>query len=254
MAQVPQVLVLGVVGLTVDLQGDVVRLGVVDLLVAALDVPLTPRSNDGHIRAESLQGQLETHLVVALAGAAVADGVGAFLDGDIGQSLCDAGTGEAGAQQVILVLSAELQGGEDVVLDEVLLQVQHIQLGCAGSLGLFFQTVQLGALTHVTGDSDDLAVVVVFLQPGNDDGGVQTAGVSQHNFFDVFLFHDKRAPLIKIHFCSLMRISLRILCLSFAVDAFIIRRAAFASMLKTDKPYRDLTVLLVQFASLCSSS
>ena len=37
-AQMPQVLVLGVVGLAVDLQGDVVSLGVVDLLVTALDV------------------------------------------------------------------------------------------------------------------------------------------------------------------------------------------------------------------------
>ena len=188
-AQMPQVLVLGVVGLTVDLQGDVVRLGVVDLLVTALDVPLTPRSDDGHIRAQGLEGQLKTHLIVALAGAAVADGICTLLDGDISQCLGDARTCKAGAQQVVLVLSAELQGGEDVVLHKVLLQVQHIQLGCAGSLGLFFQTVQLGALTHVTGNSDDLAVVVVFLQPGNDDGGVQTAGVSQHDFFDVFLFH-----------------------------------------------------------------
>ena len=119
----------------------------------------------------------------------MADGICTFLDGDIRQSLGDARTCKAGAQQVIFVLRAELQGGEDVVLHKVLLQVQHVQLGCAGRLGLFFQTVQLGALTHVTGDSDDLAVVVVFLQPGNDDGGVQTAGVSQHDFFDVFLFH-----------------------------------------------------------------
>ena len=27
--------------------------------------------------------------------------------------------------------------------------------------------------------------------------GIQTAGVSQHDFFDVFLFHDKRAPFNK---------------------------------------------------------
>ena len=188
-AQVPQVLVLGIVGLAVDLQGDVVSLGVIDLLVTALDVPLTPRSNDGHIGAQGLEGQLKTHLIVALTGAAVADGICAFLDGDIRQSLGDAGTCKAGAQQVVLVLCAELQGGEDVVLHKVLLQVQHVQLGSAGSLGLFFQTIQLRALSHVTGDSDDLAVVVVFLQPGNDDGGVQTAGVCQHDFFDVFLFH-----------------------------------------------------------------
>ena len=48
MAQMPQVLVLGVVGLTVDTQGNVVCLGVIDLFVTALDVPLTPRGDDGH--------------------------------------------------------------------------------------------------------------------------------------------------------------------------------------------------------------
>ena len=47
-AQMPQVLVLGVVGLTVDTQGNVVCLGVIDLFVTALDVPLTPRGDDGH--------------------------------------------------------------------------------------------------------------------------------------------------------------------------------------------------------------
>ena len=196
-AQVPQVLVLGVVGLAVDLQRDVVCLGVVDLFVTALDIPLAPRSDDGHIRAEGLEGQLKTHLIVALAGAAVADGICALLDGDICQRLGDARTCKAGAQQVVLVLSAKLQGGEDVVLHKILLQVQHIQLGSAGSLGLFFQTVQLGALSHITGNSNDFAVVIVFLQPRNNDGGIQTAGVSQHDFFNVFLFHDKRAPFNK---------------------------------------------------------
>ena len=38
---------------------------------------------------------------------------------------------------------------------------------------------------------------------------------------------------------------------AFVVDAFIIRRAAFPSMPKTAKPYADLTLLLVHFASLC---
>ena len=199
-AQMPQVLVLGVVGLAVDLQGDVVSLGVVDLLVTALDVPLTPRSNDGHIGAQGLEGQLKTHLIIALAGAAVADGICTFLDGDIRQSLGDAGTCKAGAQQVVLVLCAELQGGEDVVLDEVLLQVEDVQLGSAGSLSLLFQTVQLSTLTHVAGDSDDFAVVVVLFQPGNDDGGIQTAGVSQNNLFNIFLFlFHKNCPLSKFY-------------------------------------------------------
>ena len=67
------------------------RLGVVDLLVTALDAPLTPRGDDGHLGGESLEGQLKTDLIVALAGAAVADGIGVLLLGDVGQCGGDAG-------------------------------------------------------------------------------------------------------------------------------------------------------------------
>ena len=191
MGQVPQVLVLGIVGLPADAQRDVVSLGVVDLLVTALDAPLPPGGDDGHVGGQRLEGQLEPHLIVALAGAAVADGVGALLDGNFRQTLGDAGPRMGGAQQVVLILGVRLQAGPDEVLHILLLQIQHIQLGRAGLDGLFLQTVQLGALAHITGNGDDLAVVVVLFQPGNDDGGVQPAGVGQHHLFDLILalFH-----------------------------------------------------------------
>ena len=67
-----------------------------DLFVSALDVPLTPGGDDGHIRCKTLDGQLEAHLVVALAGAAMADGVGVFLLGDLHQAFADDGPGESG--------------------------------------------------------------------------------------------------------------------------------------------------------------
>ena len=164
-------------------------LGVVDFLLAALDVPFSPGGDDGHVGRKGLDAQLKADLVVALAGAAVADGVAAFLLGDLHQVLGDGRAGEAGAQQIgALVLGPGLQGGEDVVVDELVGQVQHIQLGSAGLDGLFLQAVQLGALAHVSGGGDDLAAVV-FLQPGNDDGGVQTAGVGQQNLV-VLSFHE----------------------------------------------------------------
>ncbi len=75
----PQVLILAVVGLAVDLEGDVMRLGILDLFLTGLDIPNTPRSDDGHIGREVLDRQLKTNLIVALAGTAVADRVGAFL-------------------------------------------------------------------------------------------------------------------------------------------------------------------------------
>ena len=190
MAQVPEVLVLGVVGLAVDLQGHVVRLGVSDLLLTRLDVPLTPRGDDRHIGREVLDGQLKTHLIVALAGAAVGDGVRALLLGNLDEALGDARARMARAEQVLLVHGASLHGRDDVIVDVFVRQVEHVELRRAGLDGLFLQTVELVGLTDVAGHGDDFAVVVVLLQPRDDDGRIQTAGVSKDDFFDIFFFHN----------------------------------------------------------------
>ena len=39
-------------------------------------------------------------------------------------------------------------------------------------------------------DGDDLRIVVIFLQPGNDDGRIETARVGQNDFLDLALIHD----------------------------------------------------------------
>ena len=188
MAQVPEVLVLGIVGFAADFEGDVVLFGIVDFLLTALDAPFAPRGDDGQLRREGLDGQFEAHLVVALAGAAMADGVRALLFGDLHDALGDDGPREAGAQQVFtLIYSARLHGGIDVVGDEFLFQVLDVELARAGFEGLFLQPLQLRALAHVAGDGDDLAVVIVLLEPGDDDGGVQPAGICEHNFLNILL-------------------------------------------------------------------
>ena len=189
MAQVPQVLILGVVGLSGDLQGHVVSLGVVDLLLTGLDVPLTPRGDDLHIGSETLDGQLETDLIVALAGSAVGDGVSALGLGDLRQLLADDGTGKGGAQQIGLILGVHLQAGDDDVVHHLVHQIGHDQLAGAGLDGLLLQTLQLVGLTHIAGHGDDLRVVVVLLQPGNDNGGIQSAGVGQYDLLDICMFH-----------------------------------------------------------------
>ena len=188
--EMPEVLVLGVIGLTVYLQRHVVRLGVVDLLIAGLYRPLAPGSYYGHIGSKVLYGQLETDLIVALAGAAVAYGVRALLYGDVNKALCDAGTRVAGAQQVILVNGSGLQAGHDVIGCVLLGEVENIQLACARLDCLLFKTLKLVGLTDIAGDCDDLAVIVVFLKPGDDDGCIQTAGIGEHHFFYVIFIHN----------------------------------------------------------------
>ena len=190
----PQVFVLGVVGLPGNFQGDVVGFGVVDLLVPALDVPLPPGGDNLHLGGKALDGQLKPDLVVALAGAAVADGVGPLLFGNFNQPLGDDRTGEGGAQKVVLVLGPHHHGGDNHLVHHLVGEVLHIELGGAGFDGFFLQAVQLGALAHVAGDGDDLRVVVVLLQPGDDDGCIQAAGVRQHYFF--YVCHDKYSSKI----------------------------------------------------------
>ena len=151
----------------------------------AQDVPLTPRGDDLQVRCKVHDGQLKAHLVVALAGAAVADGVGTLGAGDLHHALCQNGAGKAGAQQIALVVGPGLHGGDDVILHEFIRQILDIQLGSAACLGAFFQPVQLALLPHITAHRDDLAVVVMLFQPRDDDGRIQTAGISQHDLLDL---------------------------------------------------------------------
>ena len=93
------------------------------------------------------------------------------------------------AEQIVLVLCIRFEAGPDVVGDVFFTQVFDVQLGCTGLDGLFFETVKLRALTDIAGDGDDFTVVVVFLEPRNDNGGIETAGVCKNDLFDVFFLY-----------------------------------------------------------------
>ncbi len=189
-AQVPQVAVAAVDRLLGGGDGHIVLGGVVQGVLAAADGPLAPRGDDAQPRVERHDGQLEAHLVVALAGAAVRDGVSALQLGDLDHALGDQRPGDAGAQQVLaLVDRAGLHHGVEVVGDELLAQVFDVDLAGAGGEGLLLQAAQFLALAQVGREADHLAAVVV-AQPGHDNGGIQPAGVGEHDFFDGLCWHE----------------------------------------------------------------
>ena len=161
--------------------------GKVDLLVPGLDVPLPPGGDDLHVRSEPLDGKLKPNLIVALAGSAVADGVRSLGQRNLSQLLADDGTGKGGAQQVSLILGVHFQGGDDDLVHHLVHQIGDDQLACAGGNGLGLQSLQLVGLTDVAGHGDDLGVIVVFLQPGDDDRCIQTAGICKDDFLDAFM-------------------------------------------------------------------
>ena len=175
------------------------RLGILDLFLTGLDIPDTPRSDDGHVGGEVLDRQLKTNLIVALAGTAVADRVGALLEGDLDETLGDAGTRGGGTQQVFLVYGARLHGGDDKVVDILLGLVEDIELGSAGLERLFLQALELVVLTDIAGYRDDLAVIVVLFEPRDDDGCIQTARISENDLLDVFLVDSLHGTYLRMN-------------------------------------------------------
>lgn len=122
-------------------------LGVFYLLLTGFDVPDTPGSDYLHIGRESLYRELETHLIVALARAAVADSVCALGLGYLNESLRDYRAGKRGAEKIVaLVYGAGFQCREDVVLNELLFKILNIELGSAGLESLLLESVELRAL------------------------------------------------------------------------------------------------------------
>ncbi|MPM42215.1 hypothetical protein SDC9_88878 [bioreactor metagenome] len=180
----PEVLVLGVVGLAVDLQRNVMGLGVVYLILAAFELPGPPGGNHFHLRGKRLESQHKAHLIVALAGTAVGNGVGALFEGNFRDMLGDDGAGKGGSKEVVLVAGTCLQRGDYVGIHEFVGDIFNVKFRRAGFDGLLLQTVQLVPLSHIGGNSDNLTVIVVFLEPGNNAGRIESSGIGQHYFFD----------------------------------------------------------------------
>lgn len=146
---------------------------------------VTPGGDDLEVRGESGGGELEADLVVAFAGGAVADGGGAFELGDLDHALGDEGAGDGGAQEVLAFIDGPgLHHGEDEVLGEFFLEVVHVDFQSAGLFGFGVQAFQFVVLTDVGAKGDDFGIIG-FFDPGEQDGGVEAAGISE----DDFLFH-----------------------------------------------------------------
>ena len=140
-------------------------------------------------RVQRIDGRLEPHLVVALAGAAVDDGVGAFRLTDLDQLFRHQRSRHGGAQHILSFIDRiGLQRRPDIIGDELFSQIDGDGLDGAGGHGLLLDRVEIFFLSGVAADGDD--VIVVFLrQPLHNDGRVQPAGISQYYFFfSHFLF------------------------------------------------------------------
>ena len=115
-----------------------------------------------------------------------ASGVAAGFEGDFDLALGEQRAGDGGAEEVlVLVDGAGADHAPEVFGDELFAHVGDVTFGGSGLFGLVLEAFELiSALADIAADGDHFAAIV-FLEPGDDDRGVQTARVGECDFFRV---------------------------------------------------------------------
>ena len=166
---------------------DLVLFGELDQPGAAGQVPFAPRCDHLDVGRQRIIAELEADLVVALAGRAVADRVGADHLGDLDLALGDQRPRDRRAEQIQpLVQRIGAHHREDVIPHEFLAQiVDEDMLGLyPGHLGLLTRGLQFLALPKIGGERHDFAFIRL-LQPFQDDAGVEAARISEDDSVDL---------------------------------------------------------------------
>ena len=174
---------------------DAVRLRVLDAVGARAQIPLAPRRDDAHARIDRHGGELEADLVVALAGRAVRDRVGAPVSRTTSIiAFAMIGSGDGRAEQVLtLVDRVRAEHREDEVAHELLAEVAARRIETAPVFFAFSRRPSSSSrLTDVGAERDDLGAVRL-LEPREDDGGVEASAVREDDLLG--LLSPWRAPI-----------------------------------------------------------
>ena len=166
---------------------NLVLLGEFDQPRARGQIPFAPGRDHGHVRLERVIGQLEADLVVALAGCAMRNRVGADFLGDLDLLLGDQRARDRGAEQILpLIDRVGAKHREHVIAHEFLAQIldEDVLRLDAEQHRLLARGLELLALAEIGGEGHHLAAIGG-LQPFQDDRGVEAAGIGQHHLFHV---------------------------------------------------------------------
>ena len=139
-----------------------------------------------------MDGDIEADLVVALAGAAVGDGVGALALGDLDEELGDERPGERGRQRVrALVQGIGLQVRPDEVGHEALASIDDVGARRPGGHRPRLDALAQGTTADVDGQGHDLDPELL-LEPGDGDRGIQAARIGEHDLVHETGLRDQR--------------------------------------------------------------
>ena len=177
----PQVVVDGVRLALGGRNGNAMSLCPVHFFLASMHIPLTNGSNDFQRRVKSLDGGLETNLVVALARAAMSNVLGAVLMGGIYQVLGDQRTRKSGNQRIlVLEVSVGIESLGQIVCGKVFAHVGDDAVDCTRFQSALLNLLEAFVLlTNFAHYGDNIKVLFV-LQPLDADAGVQATRICEY--------------------------------------------------------------------------
>src|ERR1700751_526639 len=83
-------------------------------------------------------------------------------------------------QILVLVNRARFQAGKDVSCQELFAQVLDYNFAGAGFVSFLDHRIEIISLADI-GNHRDHVVGIVFLQPGNNDRGIETSGIGEYD-------------------------------------------------------------------------
>ena len=169
-----------------------------DELGAAGQVPFAPGGNHLDVGRQRGDAEFEADLIIALAGGAVGDGIGAGFAGDFHQTLGNERAGYAGAQKIItLITGIGAHHREDEIAHEFLADIVNVDMfGLdAHQHRLFAGRGQFAFLPQISGECHHFAIIG-YLEPLEDHRGVEAARIGKNDAFDGG--HGRGAPGVAI--------------------------------------------------------
>jgi hypothetical protein len=130
---------------------------------------IPPRRNDLQIGRKRRGCQLESDLIVALAGSAMGEGIGFFLSGDFDHAFGDERTRDACTQEILAFIECTgLEHRVNEIARKFLLQIDDVAFRSASSLGLCFETFEFLFLADIRAKGDHLGIIF-FFDPRQED-------------------------------------------------------------------------------------
>src|SRR5262249_43226595 len=168
------------------LPGDSYQLG------AGGEIPFPPRRDYLYVGLERIVGELEAHLVVAFAGGAVRDRVGADLFGNLDLFFGDQWPGDGGPEQILAFVDrVGTEHRKHVVAHELVAQIldEDVFRLDAQEQRLGPRRLEFLALAEIGREGHDFAAIGR-LQPLQNDRSIKAARIGEHDFLDVRSSHE----------------------------------------------------------------